>query len=447
HETVPRGGVPAAGAVATAVLSALYCAGLFSNSFIEAEDGLHRFLGASALVSLSVSLLLATSPPPPSGARASPAARRPANAVAYFTAPEPAAAEMAVAVAAAKAAVTMSPSSDCRSRRGAPHAAEGDAYGAALCAALAAACVRTATAVQASATEGTSSTEVTFSFTRSVLPLPALWLVFALARGGGGGGGGSGGTGDGGSGVPVGGEFRARVYPAGPGLTGRGHEALELFRRHLHGVLQALSLAAVWAYWAIEAAAAVATAAAAEGEAGATVAEAFAFLPPARLLLPRVTYVSCLVGLAAAVLLRPSVHPPVHPPVHPVKARTSWTPATGAAAEAGKRETPSGHSSEASRPSETYAQTLSATAAAVVSHLVPVVVILLGPGSPAVVLLVSAACGFFLRGVSLAAGMGVAVPLGAVTVAWSIVGRAFFFLTGHHNQFSRLQYSAAFVGE
>ncbi|CAN0091455.1 unnamed protein product, partial [Hapterophycus canaliculatus] len=31
-------------------------------------------------------------------------------------------------------------------------------------------------------------------------------------------------------------------------------------------------------------------------------------------------------------------------------------------------------------------------------------------------------------------------------VAWSVVGRAFFFLTGHHNQFSRLQYSAAFVG-
>lgn len=194
-----------------------------------------------------------------------------------------------------------------------------------------------------------------------------------------------------------------------------------------------MSLTAVWAYWASEAAAvavaAAAAEAAAEGEAGAAVAYSFDLFPPARLLLPRVAYVSCLVGLAAAVLPRPSMHP--------ANARGSRR----AAVEAGQRTAPSRSGEEA------YAKTLAATAAAVVSHLVPVVVILLGPGSPAVVLFVSAACGFFLKGVSLAAGMGVAVPLGAVAVAWSIVGRAFFFLTGHHNQFSRLQYSAAFVGE
>lgn len=412
--------MPTAGAVATVVLSALYCAGLFSNSFIEAEDGLHRFLGASTLVSLAVSLLLATSPPRPPGARASPAARGPEKAGAYSTAPGSATAAAAAAVTAAvKAAV----SGDVRSRRGAPLTAE-DAYGASLCVALAAACVRAAAAVQESAAEGATSTEIAFGFARSVLPLPVLWLVCALARGSGGG------TGDGG-GVSGAGRFRARVYRAGPGLTGCCSEAWSFFRRHLHGVLQALSLAAVGAYWVSEAAAVAAAAAeaAAEEDAGAAVAESFGLFPPARLLLPRVAYVSCLIGLAVAVLLRPSMHP--------ANARGSGR----AAIEAGRGTVP------ARSGEETYAKTLAATAAAVVSHLVPVVVILLGPGSPAVVLLVSAACGFFLRGVSLAAGMGVAVPLGAVALAWSIVGRAFFFLTGHHNQFSRLQYSAAFVGE
>ena len=171
-----------------------------------------------------------------------------------------------------------------------------------------------------------------------------------------------------------------------------------------------------------------------ERKTGAAMLEAFGFLPPPRLLLPRVAYVSCLIGLAATVLLRPLVHP--------ANARGSASAAT----DAGRGIAP-GRADQNCRPSETYAPMLAATAAAVVSHLVPVVVILLGPGSPTVVLLVSVACGFLLRGVSLAVGMGVAVPLGAVAVAWSIVGRAFFFLTGHHNQFSRLQYSAAFVGE
>ncbi|CAM9654286.1 unnamed protein product, partial [Ectocarpus sp. 12 AP-2014] len=62
--TTKGGGLSVAVAF-TAGLSALYCAGLFSNSFIEAEDGLHRFLGASSLVSLAVLILLVPSPPPP----------------------------------------------------------------------------------------------------------------------------------------------------------------------------------------------------------------------------------------------------------------------------------------------------------------------------------------------------------------------------------------------
>ncbi|CAN0456044.1 unnamed protein product, partial [Ectocarpus sp. 8 AP-2014] len=60
-----KGGGLSVGVAFTTGLSALYCAGLFSNSFIEAEDGLHRFLGASSLVSLAVLILLVPAPPPP----------------------------------------------------------------------------------------------------------------------------------------------------------------------------------------------------------------------------------------------------------------------------------------------------------------------------------------------------------------------------------------------
>lgn len=413
----------------TAGLSALYCAGLFSNSFIEAEDGLHRFLGASSLVSLAVLFLLVPASPPP-----------PAAAATDYDDKSSWTARSVVRTTGSNSSGFASPRCD-------------DGLGlllglspkstAALYAALAAACLRAAAAVQDSAAEGGVSTEAAFGFSRSLLPLPALWYLCRLARGGGSGG--SGRTLWGSGAVDM---ASPRGIPAAASLSGGVMGAVSGWarRRCSHGAVQALSLAAIGAYWVNEVMVAAAEAgkqhaiAAASGSSqGAGAALFGSLLPPMRLLLPRATYLLCLAGLAVT-LLRP--HGRRRKKQDPV-------PHKG---EEGRPCTPPGWNGSSS-PS--YAQALAGTAATVVSHLLPVVVLLLGPGSPAVVAFVSVACGCVLRSVSVTAvggttcggGSGAVLPLGAVAVSWSVVGRAFFFLTGHHNQFSRLQYSAAFVGE
>lgn len=402
------GGSASTGTAFTAGLSALYCAGLFSNSFIEAEDGLHRFLGASSLLSLSVLILLSHSP-------AAPASGFPNSTGSGGD--------------RLGALLGLSPTST-----------------AVLYAALAAAFLRAAAGVQDVAAEAGVSTEAAYGFGRSLCPLPALWWLCRAARGGGGSGSG-------------GGDRRS-----GGGSGVRGALSGGSWGRWFDGALQAVSLAAVGVYWLSEAvvAAGQGSHSAAAAEAGPAVpgTEAgppYGVLPPLRLLLPRAVYLLCLSGLVA-VLLRP--------PARRVEHHHHQYTSKKGAPKPGEREARSREEEGGFAPSDTgaggaagdassYARALAVTSGTVVSHLLPVVVLLLGPGSPAVVAFVAAACGCALRGCSLAApaaaggtpGAVRGVPLGAVAVAWSVVGRAFFFLTGHHNQFSRLQYSAAFVGE
>lgn len=449
----------ASGAVAfstalTAGLSALYCAGLFSNSFIEAEDGLHRFLGASSLVSLSLLFLLARPP--------------------------------TRAILTGSASTTGSDSNGCSDDW------LGSLFGlsrtstAALYAALAAACLRAAASVQESATEGGVSVEAAFGTARSLLPLPALWWFCRLARGGGARTGGAATAVDDAVTTSSGGSPTSSRRIGGIDADCRGSGVsgpllLSWFarRRCLHGVLQALSLAAVGVYWLNEVALAAAgagedhggtatatatgdrmagdgqdgpsSAAAAmpQGQTEAAAAYSLGVLPPMRLLLPRVAYLLCLGGLITVLS---------YPPVRRRQQRHPWKrtePQGGGYQGPGKNKdnprAPWGVAERGAVAPPPYARALACTAGTVVSHLLPVVVLLLGPGSPGVVAFMSAACACVLRSVSLAAAAmgpaGVAAPLGALAVAWSVVGRAFFFLTGHHNQFSRLQYSAAFVGE
>lgn len=437
--TGTKGGGISVGVAFTAGLSALYCAGLFSNSFIEAEDGLHRFLGASSLVSLAVLILLVPAPPPPAAAAYDNISSWTARAVVKNT-------------GSSNSSGFASPR--CDDRLGLLLGLSPKST-AALYAALAAACLRAAAAVQDSAAEGGVSTEAAFGVSRSLLPLPALWYLCRLARGGGGG---DGRTLWGSGAVDV---ASTRGAPAAVSLSSGVLGAVSGWarRRCSHGAVQALSLAAIGAYWVNEVVAAAAAEAGKEHGMGAAAAAAAgglsqggaagaalfgSLLPPARLLLPRATYLLCLAGLAVA-LLRP----------HGRRRRRKQQDPVPRKGEEGRPCTPPGWNGSSS--SWSYAQSLAGTAATMISHLLPVVVLLLGPGSPAVVALVSAACGCVLKSVSVMAaggttggggGGGSAVlPLGAVAVSWSVVGRAFFFLTGHHNQFSRLQYSAAFVGE
>eukprot|EP00903_Cladosiphon_okamuranus_P014882 g13781.t1 len=417
----------------TGGLAALYCAGLFSNSFIEAEDDLHRFLGASSLLSLSVLLLIRgpASLGTGSGGNGGDGGDRLGTLLG------------------------LSPTSS-----------------AALYAALAAALLRAAAGIQDVAAGAGVSTEAAFGFARSLCPLPALWWLCRMARGGDGGHGegrrvGGDGTEAGPAGVAVG---SGLFPPAGRSLSRLGGGVKGALSGGAScglcsdGVLQAASLAAIGAYWLGEAvgagegspSAADAAAAAGSVPGGGQAGWSFGVLLPMRLLLPRVVYLLCLAGLLAA-LLRPAARrvKQLQQQQQQQHQRSSKkvTPQRGRA-EAQEEEDAGLDSWEASSAggrgeASSYARALADTAGGVVSHVLPVVVVLLGPGSPAVVALVAGACGCFLRGVSLAA-RGVsgieAVPLGAVAVAWSVVGRAFFFLTGHHNQFSRLQYSSAFVG-
>lgn len=409
----------------TAGLAALYCAGLFSNSFIEAEDGLHRFLGASSLLSLSVLLLLNRGPAGRGTGNTGSSGSNGGDRL--------------------RTLLGLSPTST-----------------AALYAALAAALLRAAAGVQDVAAEAGVSTEAAFGFARSLCPLPALWWLCRMARGGGGVGGVGGAEKEAGAaGAAVGsGLFSSAgrsLSRSGGGVGGRsaqGSLSGGACGLCFDGVLQAVSLAAIGAYWLNEARVAglsspsVGTAAAESTGSVPGGGSSFGVLLPVRLLLPRVVYLLCLSGLVVGLVF-PPVGRAKQQQRHSSKKTTS--PPQRGRDEAHNEEYGGVVSLEAPSAggrgeASSYAQALANTAGTVVSHLLPVVVLLLGPGSPAVVAFVVGACGCFLRGVSLAAGVE-AVPLGAVAVAWSVVGRTFFFLTGHHNQFSRLQYSSAFVGE
>ncbi|CAN0041986.1 unnamed protein product, partial [Scytosiphon promiscuus] len=220
------GGTAGVTAAFTAGLSALYCAGLFSNSFIEAEDGLHRFLGASSLLSLAVLFLLA---PAPTHAAIGPSSSSLTSFSPFFSpmagVPQGAASTTTLSGVAETEAFETAGTTATRGRsdadisrgfqggggsvtpgRSSGEAADGGSSGgggggrfgrkrsrgdrlellfglspttaaAGLYAALAAACLRAAAAVQESAAEAGVPAESTFGIARSLLPLPALWLV------------------------------------------------------------------------------------------------------------------------------------------------------------------------------------------------------------------------------------------------------------------------------
>ncbi|CAM9644470.1 unnamed protein product [Chrysoparadoxa australica] len=86
-----------------------------------------------------------------------------------------------------------------------------------------------------------------------------------------------------------------------------------------------------------------------------------------------------------------------------------------------------------------------ATALTAAGHLCSVVVLLLGPSSPPVVMFMLLAAPLLVASVDALPAGHVGNRLGSV-LAWALFGRGFFFFTGHHNQFSRLQYDCAFVG-
>lgn len=344
--------------ILTLILSVLYCSGLFSNSFIEAEDLLHRFLGSTSLLLLSLALYL-------------------------------------------QQRQQQLPQNSHGRKETKDHASAGMV--SALYVALAALCLRASAASQDSMSKAAVSTEATFGVTRSLLPLPALWWICASARSWGQSGDSSF------SNIFKGASFSYRIG--------------------FHGVVQALSLAASGVYWVNQA---VADDKNPREEGSPMVRDIGAggnnegyfssFLTP-RLVLPRAVYFLCVLGFVVA-LLRPARREASGGGFFSLGPMASKDPAT-----------------------LSYGHAVARTSATLVSHLLPVVVLLLGSGAPGVVLLVAAACCFAVKGVSIAAGAGISVPLGTVAVTWSIVARAFFFLTGHHNQFSRLKYSAAFVGK
>lgn len=342
--------------VLTLILSVLYCSGLFSNSFIEAEDLLHRFLGSTSLLLLALALYLQ------------------------------------------QRQQQLRQNSHGR-KETKDHTSAGMV--SALYLSLAAVCLRASAASQDSMSKAAVSTEATFGITRSLLPLPALWWICASARSWG----------------QSGDSFYSNIFKG----------TSFFIRIGFHGVVQALSLAASGVYWVNQAAAAAADDENPRKEGPPMVHDEgylLSVLAP-RLVLPRAVYFLCVLGFVVALL----------------------RPARREASGDGFFSGGSGPTASKDPATLSYGHAVARLSGTLVSHLLPVVVLLLGAGSPGVVLLVVAACCFAVRGISVAAGAGISVPLGTVAVMWSIVGRAFFFLTGHHNQFSRLKYSAAFVGK
>lgn len=80
---------------------------------------------------------------------------------------------------------------------------------------------------------------------------------------------------------------------------------------------------------------------------------------------------------------------------------------------------------------------------AVTGHIITSTVLLLGPSSSATVCLLLMSASLLKAGLNLMPGQP---PTLLLSVVWTIGSRAAFFFTGHHSQFSRLQYSAAFIG-
>lgn len=402
--------------VVPGLLAAFYCGGLFSNSFIEAEDQLHRFLGTSSLLALAAVLLSRTDPGSPPGKGFDPTA------------------SSVAAGAATMAAGPAEPGTGSGRPLSAPppepHPARAASREiAAIYAVVAALCLRAAAAVQDASPGAVGMPPgLAFSAAASLLPLAGLWFLSSVARGEGRGL------------LRVAG--RARV-PAGRHPGGRPRPGKPRGGLGFHALLQALSLAAVGAYWVEEARGGGQGPDGPSLSAGGDPPPSPGFLLPMRLLWPRLAYALCLLGFVVAC--RPSLGS--RPEPTPRRGTGgSRSPGEGAAAEA--FSSGEGRGGGAGVGDGGAAAAGGTTAAVLITHMLPVVVVLLGPSSPPVVLLVGVACACVMRSVSAIVGMGPgAVPLATVAVTWSVVARAVFFLTGHHNQFSRLQYSAAFVGE
>lgn len=398
--------------LAPIVIAALYCAGLFSNSFIEGEDQLHRFLGGSSLLALAAVLSLPTSSCGTVVVSGSPAVAGKTRGVSGF-------------------AEAHLPGLDVQRTMREP----------AVYAIFAAFCLRAASAAQDSSPGVIGlAPGVSFGVFRSLAPLMGLWILCCIACGGR--------------------DAVARIAGRAAGLRRSRQDALvpkdswwsnAQSAWVFHASLQALSFFAISAHWADEAMRATASSASGSESVGdggggdpsdqvSVVDEGllFGLLPPARLFFPRMVYAVCFMGLFMAAVL-------------PYRGeRSACVGGKSAHVDTAKnavRLAVDHVRSPRSRNEGGSAGVVAATAATVTTHLLPVVVMLLGAGSPAVILPMAVACACLSKSVSMAAKTSFAtVPLGAISVVWSIVGRAVFFLTGHHNQFSRLQYSAAFVG-
>lgn len=455
------------------------CPTLVVSPEAQAEDGLHRFLGASALLVLAALLAVATASP------------RPIASLTPSTTP-------AGTVTSSDANFSVENDSSVGPgfvpRRFLP---AWGLTGAAWYGILAAVCLRLAAAAQdfhSGAVGVSPGAAAAFSVAGSIMPLIALWFLCLLACCND-----ADFLGNRGTFVAEIVGFRSRprgkmtVRPSGE--EGSGWRSSSWLRfAVVHSLLQGISLVAIGLYWAYEASTGMMESAnspspaTAEGGSTPPGGHLSSFPFPLRLLLPRVTYTLCLVGFIVTVVgparrMRLSSHTSSNDSTNPTtrgrvtvvepmrrmisrshtsshdstnptaRGRDPAEPALGVAATNLSRETYRFNSNAAADDLfartgvGAYADVSVRAAARIITHLVPVVVLLLGPGSPPIILLLAMSCAFVLRGVSVAARSGVAIPLGAVAVAWSVVGRALFFLTGHHNQFNRLQYSAAFIGE
>ncbi|CAN0370645.1 unnamed protein product, partial [Discosporangium mesarthrocarpum] len=237
------------GFLAPLILGALYCGGLFSNSFIEGEDTLHQFLAVSAALALAGTVAAAT-----------------------------------------LRGGTRSASQVTHGVPGAPGAPE--ASSAVLWAVLAAAFLRLAAAFpvspmagaqMAAATTGVGGDEeepggtdpgyedLVRSNTLSLAALPALWLICAHSRG----------------------------FHRATGFRGR---RVGVAMEWLHRGLQALCLAAVGAYWLVQSGFDPGNDKG-RGGGGASfgAGSGVPALLPLRLLLPRLVYLCSALGLVLAV--------------------------------------------------------------------------------------------------------------------------------------------------
>ncbi|CAM9410497.1 unnamed protein product [Choristocarpus tenellus] len=378
----------AVGSVAPPLLAALYCGGLFSNSFIEGEDSLHQFLGVSTALALAAVVAAVRAS---CGGRHFLSVRSGSDA---YTTPSPysrTALYAALATAAclrAAASFPVSPMAGVETGRGNGGVGDGSFFAA--------------TAL-------------------SLGPLPILWLVCSRSR----------------CHLNFGSDRPAESAP----WKRIGGLQCVWKSDSLHKVLQAVCFAATASYWLLESS--VGPGAASKGPVGQSegmqattgagveatevgLAEALSW-PVLRLLLPRLVYLCSAMGIAISIL------------------SLAWPTVVF---DQGPKKKPQGRSR--------YFSAFATTAATgVATHLIPIVVILLGPTSPpALMFMVTAGTAICksLKGLGMGfiatrpVVIGVRAAVTTAVLVWAIGGRAFFFLTGHHNQFSRLQYSSAFIG-